>query len=116
MKFLADENVTKRIVTRLRAEGHEVAYVAERGRRAQDRTVLRMALDQEALLLTFDKDYYYHVVAEKQPTLGVVWVRLARLHGEAETERVARVINEYGERLLQHLTIIYPDRVEMLPL
>ncbi len=46
----------------------------------------------------------------------MVLVRLARLRGEAETERVTQVIGEYGERLWQHLTIIYPDRVEQHPL
>ena len=116
MKFVVDVHVTRRIVNRLKTEGHEVIWLAERGRRLYDPTILRFALDEQALVLTFDKDYRYHTLQEKQASLGVVLVRLARLRGEAETERVMQVIGEYGERLWQHLTIIYPDRVEQHPL
>lgn len=31
MKFVADENVDKQIVDRLREDGHELTYVAEMG-------------------------------------------------------------------------------------
>lgn len=116
MKFVVDVHVTRRIVSRLRAAGHEVIWMAEAGRRLHDRTIVRLALDEQALVLTFDKDYRYHILTEQQPSLGVVMVRLARLRGEAETERVAQVIQQYGEQLIDQLTIIYPDRVEQYPL
>jgi predicted nuclease of predicted toxin-antitoxin system len=116
MKFVADVHVTKRIITSLRAAGHEVEAIAEINRRLFDRTILRYGLEQSALVLTFDNDYRYHILTEKQPTLGVVLVRLGRLRGEAETERVVQVIADYGERLHDHLTVIYPDRVEQYPL
>src|SRR5262249_54613951 len=108
MKFVVDVHVTKRIVNRLRASGHEVIWLAEGGRRLYDPTILRLAFDEQALVLTFDNDYRYHTLQEKLPSLGVVLVRLARVRGDAETERVIQVIGEYGERLWQHLTIIYP--------
>lgn len=41
MKFVADENVPKQLVIRLRAEGHEIDYIIETGRKIQDRTILR---------------------------------------------------------------------------
>lgn len=111
MKFVADVNVTRRIINRLRAEGHEVVSIAEIDRTLSDRSILRLALDQKALVLTFDKDYRYLTIEEQQASLGVVWVRLARLRGEAETERVVQVIREQGEQLWNRLTIIYLDRV-----
>jgi hypothetical protein len=40
MKFVADVHVTKRIITRLRAVGHEVEAIAEVNRRLSDRTIL----------------------------------------------------------------------------
>ena len=112
MKFVADVNVPKPLMNRLQTEGHEMLSMIERGRGLSDRTILRAALDQQALVLTFDKDFRYHTLQEKLPSLGVVLVRLARMRGDAETERVMQVIGEYGERLWQHLTIIYPDHVE----
>jgi hypothetical protein len=92
--------------------------MAEGSRRLSDRTILHFALDQQALAITLDKDYRYHTLEEKLPSLGVIWIRrLSRkFDQEAETERVIQVIGEYGERLWQHLTIIYPDRIEQHPL
>gem|GEM_PF-4937738 len=56
-------------------------------------------------------------MVEKQPTLGVVWVRLSGLRGLAQrTERVIHVIQERGDLLIRHFTIIYPDRLEVHPL
>lgn len=116
MKFVADVNVPRPIISRLSGDGHEVISMIEMGRKHQDRAILRIALDEKALVLTFDKDFRYHALEEKQPTLGVILVRLGRMRGEPETERVVQVISEQGGQLLNHLTIIYPDRVELHPL
>ncbi|HEY7350490.1 MAG TPA: DUF5615 family PIN-like protein [Ktedonobacterales bacterium] len=116
MRFAADVNVPKPLLNRLQAAGHEIISIIEVGRRFSDRTILRTALEQQAVVLTFDKDFRYHTLQEKLPSLGVVLVRLARMRGEAETERVMQVISEYSERFWGHLIIIYPDRVEQYPL
>jgi predicted nuclease of predicted toxin-antitoxin system len=116
MKFVTDVNVPRPLINRLQAEGHEIMSIIEVNRRLSDRSILRAALDQQALVLTFDRDFRYHILQEKHTSLGVVLVRLARMRGEAETERVMQVIGEYSERLWQLLTIIYPDRVEQHPL
>jgi hypothetical protein len=60
MKFVADENVFKHTVLQLRAEGHEVYYIAEERRRSSDRSILGLALREGAIVLTYDKDYKYH--------------------------------------------------------
>ncbi len=70
MKFYADENVPRRIVNRLRRDGHEVTYVIEQTRSLRDRTILRIALDEGTLVLTLDKDYRRMVLHEQQPTLS----------------------------------------------
>src|SRR5690348_940167 len=116
MTFAADVNVPKPLISRLQSDGHEIILMVEIGRRLSDRTILHTAFEQQALVLTFDKDFRYHTLEEKRPSSGVVLVRLGHMCGEAETERVMQVIGEYGERLWQHLTIIYPDRVEQYPL
>ncbi|HLG19723.1 MAG TPA: DUF5615 family PIN-like protein [Bdellovibrionota bacterium] len=46
MKFLVDESVDKPIVDELRAEGHDVIYVAEQFAGLSDEAVFGHALDQ----------------------------------------------------------------------
>ena len=114
MKFVADVNIIKEIVTKLRAEGHEVLWLAELNRRLSDRGILRFAKSEAAVVLSLDKNFRYHTLQEKLPVPGVVWVRRLTRHADldAETERVAEVIRDYGDRLLQSFTTIYPDHVE----
>ncbi len=117
MKFVADENVPKQLVIRLQAEGHEIDYIAETGRKLQDRTILRIAITQVALVVTYDKDFRYYTLEEKQPSLGVLWVRRLSRGIDLYTEiaRVVEIVQAYGEKLWNHLTIIYPDHVEQHP-
>jgi len=56
MKFLADENIDKPIVERLRDDGHIVLYVLEMEPSISDDEVIRQANQESALLLTADKD------------------------------------------------------------
>jgi hypothetical protein len=57
VKIFADESVDKQIVSRLRAQGHDVVYVAELDPGIDDETVLRSSHDSNALLVTADKDF-----------------------------------------------------------
>ena len=57
MNIVADENVDKEIVDRLRADGHDVLYVAEESAGIGDHTVLDRSLQSGAVLLTADKDF-----------------------------------------------------------
>ena len=57
MNFLADENVDKPIVERLRKDGHIVLYVIEMEPSISDDEVIQRANQESALLLTADKDF-----------------------------------------------------------
>lgn len=34
----------------------------------------------------------------------------------AKTERIVQAVRWYGEELYDHLTVVYPDRIEQIPL
>lgn len=57
MNFVADENLDKQIVERLRQDGHTVWHVAEMEPGISDDVVLELANREVALLLTADKDF-----------------------------------------------------------
>lgn len=57
MNFLADENVDRQIVERLRCVGFNVRYIAETDAGISDDEVLDLANSEESLLLTADKDF-----------------------------------------------------------
>jgi len=57
VKFLADEDVDKPIVERLRKDSHIVFYVIEMEPGISDDEVIQRANQESALLLTADKDF-----------------------------------------------------------
>lgn len=57
MRWLADECIDAGLVTRLREAGHDVLYAAEVSSGASDADVLRLADEQDRVLLTEDKDF-----------------------------------------------------------
>lgn len=77
MNLLADENLDRQIVERLRQDGHFVWYVAEMEPGISDDIVLNLANQEEALLLTGDKDFGELVFRLRRIALGVVLIRLS---------------------------------------
>ncbi|MCX7839148.1 MAG: DUF5615 family PIN-like protein, partial [Anaerolineae bacterium] len=72
MNFLADESVDRQIVERLRQDGHRVWYVAEMKPGISDDSVLALANQEPAILLTADKDFGEMVFRQRLYTHGVI--------------------------------------------
>lgn len=113
MKILADENISLRLVERLRKEGHEVQYIAEIAKGSKDPDVLDIANRENSLLITDDKDFGELVFLRRLKASGILLVRLASLTPAQEIEIVANVINTYGDRLLHAFTVIMPNGVRI---
>jgi len=75
MNLLADESIDKPIVERLRQDGHNVLYVAEFEPSIDDNVVLCRANQQDALLITADKDFGELVFRQGLVHTGVILVR-----------------------------------------
>ena len=75
MRLLADENIDGPIVERLRADGHDVQWVAEFDPSIPDEQVLEAANRQSALLMTADTDFGELVFRQRRIALGVVLLR-----------------------------------------
>jgi len=75
VNFMADENIDRQIVERLRQEGHNVQYVAETDAGITDDEVLDMANRDQVLLLTADKDFGELVFRQKRITSGAIRIR-----------------------------------------
>jgi|SRR6516225_3685615 predicted nuclease of predicted toxin-antitoxin system len=115
MKILADENISRLLVDRLRKEGHEVLYMLEMARGSKDSTILELASQRGALLVTDDKDFGELVFHQHLQASGVLLVRLASIEPSQAIEVVVQVIAEYGDKLLQAFTVIMPRGIRIRP-
>ncbi len=59
MKFLADEDFPKPLVTKIRSLGHLVKTVQQKNLQGSpDKIIANLALKEKRIILTFDKDFF----------------------------------------------------------
>ena len=99
MKIVADENVDRQIVDRLRSDGHEVFFIAELDPGIDDDAVLLKSRELSALLVTADKDFGELLFRQHKLHSGVMLIRLAGLKPEWKAELVAAALEKHGDAL-----------------
>ncbi|MBW1707390.1 MAG: DUF5615 family PIN-like protein [Deltaproteobacteria bacterium] len=113
MKFVADENIDRQIIERLRLDGHIVMSVAEMDPGISDDVVLDLANRESTLLLTADKDFGELLFRQHRLTTGVVLVRLAGLSPLRKAEAVASAIKRHVTELPRAFTVISPGAIRI---
>ncbi len=113
MNFLVDENVDRQIVDCLRKENYFVWYVAEMEPGISDETVLNIANQKKAVLLTADKDFGELVFRQSRIVSGVVLIRLSGLLPETKGKIVASAITMHIAEITQSFTVITPNAIRI---
>ena len=113
MRLVADESVDGPIVERLRAEGHEILYVAELDPGISDEVILEQARTASCLLITSDKDFGELIFRLKQLPGGVILLRLAGITNLRKAEIVASAMQDYGDTMIEAFTVITPGNVRI---
>jgi predicted nuclease of predicted toxin-antitoxin system len=106
VKIVADENVDKEIVDRLRADGHNVLYIAEENAGIDDRNILDRSLRTGSVLLTADKDFGDLVFRQRLLHAGVRLVRLAGVRADLKAGLVAATFDQHGEELRSGFAVL----------
>jgi predicted nuclease of predicted toxin-antitoxin system len=113
---LIDECVDAGLVSRLRAAGHDVLYMAEVAPAIKDGEVMTYAQAEGRLLLTEDKDFGDLVFRRGGRVPGIVVLRIDPALHELKGVRLDAVIGRFGEGLLGRYTIVEPARFRSRPL
>ena len=115
MRFLADESCDFAVVRALRLGGHDVGAVAEIAPRADDETVLELAVREVRLLLTEDKDFGQLVYAAGRATGGVILLRFPAMARGSLADAVLELVTERGEQLVGRFVLVQPGRIRIGP-
>ena len=112
MNFLANENIPLDSVHLLRRAGHRVFSILEEHPGMKDVDVLKKALRNKTIILTFDRDYgelifrYPKLVPE-----GLVYFRFDPATPEMPAAVLLKIIKQKDIDLINHFTVIEEDRV-----
>ena len=115
MNFLADESIDRAITERLRQDGHEVQDVAEMAAGSTDEAVLSWAVQENAILITADKDFGEMVFRQHRLVTGVVLLRLPGLPSGMKADIVAFAVKEHGAKLPNAFSVIKPGATRIRP-
>ena len=115
IRFLADESCDFALVRSLRSEGYDVVAVAEISPAISDRSVLELAIKQDRVLITEDKDFGEWVFAHKSATRGVLFFRYPSTVRSRIGEALLELVRTQGPKLARSYTVLEPGRVRIRP-
>jgi predicted nuclease of predicted toxin-antitoxin system len=94
-RFLADENVPGLVVEQLRNAGHDMAFIAEDSPSLRDEVVLSIAVREERVLITSDKQDYGNLAFSEgaQADCGVILFRLQDMSPPTQVAFMVGILN-----------------------
>ena len=117
MRWLADENISGQAIQFLRDAGFEVFSVAEQRPGVPDENVIAWAREQQAILLSFDRDHgdliFQHKVA---PPPAVVYMRLHPPDPDALKALLGKILSAGADALIGYMTVATLDGLRRRPL
>lgn len=116
MRFLADENFPGEAVEALQALGNDVTWVRRIAPGTSNVAVFALAVADDRVLITFDKDFGAFVFRSPLPLPpAVILFRVPPLSSEYLTRVTTTVIQSRGD-WLGHFSVVDESRVRMIPL
>jgi predicted nuclease of predicted toxin-antitoxin system len=106
MNFLADEGVDRSVVDGLRKLSHDVYFVVDEVRSLDDEILLQLAVNEQRILITRDKDFGELVFRLGQIHTGVILKRLDGLDTTERAEMVCKLIQQYIDKLPKAFSVI----------
>ncbi len=110
-RFLLDENVPRSVLRELNARGYTVEYVP---RGVDDKTVVRIAKEKKAILVTRDSDFADELQYPPGSHPGIIVLRIHPALPGLTAERLIETLNRLGKDIEGKLVIIYNDNVEII--
>jgi predicted nuclease of predicted toxin-antitoxin system len=110
-QIVADESVDFRIVVQLRDVGLTVYAISEQQPSIRDEQVLAIAYNNDALLITEDKDFGELVFRLQLPHRGVLLIRI--VEAEEKIASVVRTIAKYHTDLLDKFSVINGNKLRI---
>lgn len=114
MRFLADESCDFAVVRLLRNEGYDVRAVAELCPGTTDQEVMRMAVEEDRVLLTEDRDFGWLVFSGSAHTSTVIYIRFPMDARSKLPQAITQFVKECGARLAGRFIVMQPGRIRVL--
>lgn len=110
MKFLLDENFPKASLSFLIEHGHDCLDFRDIGPKgANDNELFAVAIKENAVLLTTDRDFFHTIPYLFPEHPGVVVIALRQPNRQNILKKLEWFLNEFGNRVLQNCILELRD-------
>jgi predicted nuclease of predicted toxin-antitoxin system len=113
MKILADENIEQEFIEALREADFEVISVRESYIGSADDEILQTAVNEKAIIMTYDTDFGELVFRFGLESNGVILLRLHGLSLTEKTENTIAVLRDHADELENAFTVISENSVRI---
>lgn len=113
MKILADENIERGFIEALREAGFDVLSVRESYIGFADDEILQVAVDEKAVILTYDTDFGELVFRFSLQSHGVILLRVHGLSLDEKIQITILAIREHEAELENAFTVISENSVRI---
>jgi predicted nuclease of predicted toxin-antitoxin system len=108
MRFLADECCDFAAVRALRTDGHDVLAVSEFQDRSIDKELMQLALTENRILLTEDKDFGWLVFVGRIDSPGVILIRFPATARGSLAAAVVELARHHASQLVGAFVVLRP--------
>jgi predicted nuclease of predicted toxin-antitoxin system len=117
MRFLANENFPLPSVHLLREEGYDVASITEDSPGIEDREVLARAVDEQRVILTFDRDYGELIYRLRlRSPMGVIYLRFRPHTPEEPAIMLLNLLQIEELQFEERFTVVDSSSIRQRPL
>jgi predicted nuclease of predicted toxin-antitoxin system len=113
LKFLIDVGVGKLVEQYLFNNGHEVVSVRDLDPRMPDEEIIKIAFDEDRIIITMDKDFGELVYHFSIAHAGVILLRLEDADGIEKTKVVSNILKDYSSQLKNSFCVYQNDKIRI---
>ena len=113
LRLLVDVSVGRKSEQYLNAAGHDTVCVREVNARATDKEILELAVLEQRIVITLDKDFGELVYNSGRNHKGVLLLRLEDQTGQAKVRVLSEIFKLHSEELEGHFSVYQNGRLRI---
>jgi predicted nuclease of predicted toxin-antitoxin system len=113
LKFLVDVGVGTKAENYLRQEGYDLKAVRAIDPRLPDEAIIHLAIAENRMIVTMDKDFGELVYRWRHAHAGVLLLRMEEATGQEKAEAVAQILEQYSEQIKGRFCVCRKGRLRI---
>lgn len=110
MKFLIDEDLSYKLAPFLKELGHKASHIREIQISLEDFQILKLAVLQDSIVITMDRDFGELVFKKSKSHSGVIYMRLEDQRVENTKRALIWLLKLYSNKFKERLFTVITEK------